>query len=204
MTAELMLRDFGNLKAGNWVIQNAANSAVGQYVMQLAHIYGYHTVNVVRREGLDDFIKKIEGDVCITDGPDLGERVKAVTDNVEIGLAIDAVAGEHTQHLSDCLTENGIIANYGLLSGCHCQLSPEDIIFRNISLRGIWLTQWLRGRGSTQEMRDAVYEELKGYIIGGRIHAEVEATYPLAQIKDALVHAMLGNRSGKIVILPNS
>ena len=96
-----------------------------------------------------------------------------------------------------------MIANYGLLSGEPCRLSPNDIIFRNISLKGVWLTMWLRGRDSTPEQRAAVYDELRGYIIEGRMRAQIEATYPLAQIKDAVAHAMR-QRAGKIVILPNA
>ena len=62
---------------------------------------------------------------------------------------------------------------------------------------------WLRGRGSTQEQRQSVYEELREYIIDGRMHAQVEATYNLYQIKDAVKHDMK-KRNGKIVLLPNN
>jgi NADPH:quinone reductase-like Zn-dependent oxidoreductase len=62
---------------------------------------------------------------------------------------------------------------------------------------------WLQGRGSTPEARAAVYEELRGYIIEGRMHAKIEATYPLNQIKEAVAHA-LRPRKGKVIILPNS
>ena len=202
-TAWLLLKTVVDLKPGDWVIQNAANSAVGQYLMQLAHIYGYKTVNVMRRDSLDDLVARSNGDVCIVDGSDLVARVSAATDGADIKLAIDAVAGEATQRLAECLAENAAIANYGLLSGQPCQLSPNDIIFRNISLVGVWLTMWLRGRDSTPEQRAAVYDELRGYIIEGRMRAEIEATYPLAQIKDAVAHAMR-QRAGKIVILPNT
>jgi len=202
-TAWLLLKTVTPLQPGEWVIQNAANSAVGQYTMQLARIYGYRTVNVMRRAGLDAIVAKSGGDVCIVDGTDLGARVKEATEGAAIKLGIDAVAGAATQRLADCLAENAVIANYGLLSGEPCQLSPNDIIFSNISLRGVWLTMWLRGRDSTPELRAAVYDELRGYIMDGRMHAEVEATYPLAQIKQAVAHAMR-QRNGKIVILPNA
>ena len=43
-----MLEDFVDLQPGDVVVQNAANSAVGQYVVQLARDKGLHTVNVVR------------------------------------------------------------------------------------------------------------------------------------------------------------
>ncbi|NNE84962.1 MAG: zinc-dependent alcohol dehydrogenase family protein [Alphaproteobacteria bacterium] len=201
-TAWLLLKTVVDLEPGDWVIQNAANSAVGQYTMQLAKIYGLKTVNVVRRDGLDAIISGAGGDICAVDGPDLGERIKAATGGADIKLAIDAVAGEATQHLADCLADNAVIANYGLLSGDPCHLSPNDIIFRNISLKGVWLTKWLQGRDSTPESRATVYEELRGYIIEGRMRAEIEATYPLEQIKEAVAHAMRP-REGKVIILPN-
>jgi trans-2-enoyl-CoA reductase len=202
-TAWLLLKSVIDLKPGDWVIQNAANSAVGQYVMQLAKIYGLKTVNVVRRDGLDDFIARAGGDVCAVDGPDLGERVKEATGGAEIKLAIDAVAGDATQHLADCLSDKGTIANYGLLSAEPCQLLPDDIIFREITLTGVWLTLWIR-RDSSPEERREVYNELAGYIADGRMRAAVEATYPLSRIKDAVAHAMQGERNGKIVLLPNA
>lgn len=202
-TAWLLLKAVVDLEPGDWVIQNAANSAVGQYVMQLAGIYGLKTVNVVRREGLDDFVANAGGDVCAVDGPDLAERVRAATDGAPIRLAIDAVAGDATQHLADCLTDGGTIANYGLLSKEPCRLWPDDIIFREITLTGVWLTLWLR-RYSTLEERRAVYGELVGYIAEGRMRAEIEATYPLDRIKDAVAHAMQGGRGGKVVITPNA
>ena len=48
-TAQLMLSDFVDLKAGDWVIQNVANSAVGRLLIVLAKQRGLRTVNVVRR-----------------------------------------------------------------------------------------------------------------------------------------------------------
>ena len=33
---------------------------------------------------------------------------------------------------------------------------------------------------------------------------QVEATYPLSQIKEAVTHAARGERNGKVILLPNS
>ena len=49
-TAYLLLRDYVELKPGDWVIQSAANSAVGQYVIQLGKARGIKVACVVRRE----------------------------------------------------------------------------------------------------------------------------------------------------------
>lgn len=47
--AYLMLTTFVDLSAGDWVVQNAANSGAGQYLIELAKIEGFKTVNIVRR-----------------------------------------------------------------------------------------------------------------------------------------------------------
>lgn len=47
-TAYRMLKDFVSLKAGDTVIQNGGNSAVGQMVIQLCKVWNYKSVSVVR------------------------------------------------------------------------------------------------------------------------------------------------------------
>lgn len=202
-TAHLLLTQFVDLRPGDWVIQNSANSAVGQYLMKLARIRGIQTLNVVRRAGLEDFVKDCGGDACLVDGDDLLERVAKVTGGAAVRLAADAVGGDATARLAACLADAGTVVNYGALSGKPCQLPVGELIFRDIRLRGVWVTRWLRD-GATPEQRRTVYEELGGYVLDGRLSATVEATYPLEKIKDAVAHAMQPGRSGKIVITPNS
>ena len=48
-TASLLLSDFVDLKSGDWVVQNAANSGVGRWVIAIAKTRGLKTVNIVRR-----------------------------------------------------------------------------------------------------------------------------------------------------------
>lgn len=44
-----MLHDFVSLKKDDVLIQNGANSACGQNVIQLANIFGYKSVNIIRK-----------------------------------------------------------------------------------------------------------------------------------------------------------
>src|SRR3954468_1945983 len=48
LTAWRLLHDYVDLRKGDWVIQNAANSAAGRDVIQISHQLGYKTVSVVR------------------------------------------------------------------------------------------------------------------------------------------------------------
>jgi mitochondrial enoyl-[acyl-carrier protein] reductase / trans-2-enoyl-CoA reductase len=99
-TAALLLREFVTLGQGDWVIQNAANSAVGLYLVQLARHCGHRTVNVVRREGAATAVRQAGGDAVLVDGEDLAQRVTEVTGGAQIRLGIDAVAGTATGRLA--------------------------------------------------------------------------------------------------------
>src|SRR5438876_7233240 len=68
MTAWRLLHDYVDLQKGDWLIQNAANSAAGRAVIQMAHELGYKTVNVVRRDELIDELRAEGGDVVLIDG----------------------------------------------------------------------------------------------------------------------------------------
>jgi NADPH:quinone reductase-like Zn-dependent oxidoreductase len=74
-TAALMLSEFVTLEPDEWVIQNAANSAVGLYLVQMARYRGYRTVSVVRRDEAVDVVREAGGDVVLVDGDDLPSRV---------------------------------------------------------------------------------------------------------------------------------
>lgn len=200
-TAALMLSEFVDLQPGEWVIQNAANSAVGGYLIQIAKARGLKTVNVVRRESALADLADSGGDVLIVDGPDLHKRVAEATGKAAIRLGIDAVGGQATESLARCLAVGGTLVNYGAMSGEPCSISPASFVFRDITLRGFWLAQWFRKAAPQQQM--SVYADLAKRIAKGELHARVHATYGVEQIKEAVTAAAAGGRSGKIVVLPN-
>ena len=200
-TAMFMLERYVNLKPGDWVIQNAANSAVGRYIIQLAKTKGVKTLNVVRRTELVEELRKIGADVVLLDGDDLAKRVRSEVGDANIPLAIDAVAGEGTLSLGGALSEGGTVVNYGLLSGKPCQLTPEMVVFQGITLTGFWLAKLL-GTMKPDELQK-LYAELASQITNGNLYTPVESAYRLDQLNDALKHAYQTERNGKVLLMPN-
>ncbi|PTU73888.1 alcohol dehydrogenase [Pseudomonas mangrovi] len=200
-TAALLLSEFVTLAPGDWVIQNAANSGVGGYLVQLARLRGFKTVSVVRRESAVEAVRNEGGDVVLVDGPDLAQRVREATGGAAIRLGIDAVGGPATDRLAACLAEGGVVVNYGMMSGEPCQVSPSAIVFRDVSLRGFWLAKWFRSATPAQQM--ALFGELTGLIASGKLHARIAATYDLTQIREAVAAAAGGERDGKILVVPS-
>ena len=198
-TASLLLSEFVELKAGDWVIQNAANSGVGSYLIALAKLRGLKTVNVVRRESLIEPLLAAGADVVLVDGKDLAKQVKAATDGAAIKLGIDAVGGAATDRLGGALTDGATLVNYGAMSGEACLLAPTVIIFKDITVRGFWLAKWFRT--STPEQQQQLYGFLIGLIAKGQLSAPIHATYPVKDIKQAVAAAASGQRNGKVVIV---
>ena len=199
-TASLLLSEFVTLREGDWVIQNAANSGVGEYVIQLARARGVRTVNVVRRADAVAPLTALGGDVVLEDGPDLAARVAAATGKAKIALALDAVGGAATDRVAQCLAPGGTVVNYGALSGEPCTLTPGQLIFRGVQLKGFWLAQWFRT--TTPAQQQALYGALVQEIAAGRLQARVHATYPLAQVAEAVAAAAQGGRHGKVLLVP--
>jgi mitochondrial enoyl-[acyl-carrier protein] reductase / trans-2-enoyl-CoA reductase len=197
-TAYLMLHQIVAPEPGQWVIQNAANSGVGHCLIRLARQAGVKTVNVVRREELVKPLQAFGGDVVLTDGPDLDKRVRAAIGEAPLPLAIDAVAGSGTQRLARCVSDGGIVVNYGMLSDSQCIVDGRDTLFRNVRLQGFWLRKWYVD--TPPEQIAALYRELAAKVADGTLAVEVEAVYPIRKIKQAVAHAARGGRSGKILV----
>jgi len=197
-TAWLMLKDYVDLQPGDWVIQNAANSAVGRHVIRLAKSQGWKTVNVVRRAELVDELMEIGADSVLVDGDDLADRVSEVTGGTLPRLGIDAIGGAAIQRLARSTGDGGTVVNYGLLSGEPLMIDARETVFRDITVRGFWLAPWF-GKTDPKEI-GATYAFLGRLVADGTLHIPVEATYPLSQVKDAVAHAAREGRSGKIII----
>ena len=200
-TALLLLTDIVPLKPGDWVIQNVANSAVGRLVIPLARQRGIKTMNVVRRESLFAELTAIGADACVVDGPDLAERVKAQTGGGPIRLALDAVSGGATARIAACLSDGGVVCNYGSMSGDD-PVMPRGVLTNN----GLSLVGFILGRGLSTRSREQIsqiYAELGRQVLAGTLVAPVEEVYAIADITAALAHAQRGERTGKILVAPN-
>ena len=200
-TAALMLRNYVELKPGDWIIQDAANSGVGHCVIRLAAKSGVKTINVVRRENLIAPLQGIGADAVLIGADNLAGQVNQITGGDGVRLAIDAVAGQTSLELASCLVDGGVMVNYGMLSGEPCMVMPDWIVFRHVTLTGFWLATQLRDM--PREQIESLYKELISDISQGVLDVPIAATYNIDDIKDALEHAGRENRSGKVLVLPN-
>lgn len=197
MTAWRLLHDYVDLKSGDWLIQNAANSAAGHAVIQIAHELGYKTVNVVRREELIDELHKEGGNVVLVDGENLRDEVKNATSSAPIRLGLNAVGGESALRLANCLAPGSTMVTFGAMSLQPLKIPNGLLIFKDLRFRGIWINKWYNN--ATMQERMDTFRELFEMAKRGLLRTKVEKSYSLSEAKAAVAHAAQGKRSGKII-----
>lgn len=197
MTAWRLLHDYVELARGDWLIQNAANSAAGRAVIQIAHELGYKTVNVVRRSELIDELRAEGGDIVLVDSENLRREVEDAIGGPPIRLGLNAVGGESALRLANCLAPGSTLVTYGAMSLQPLKIPNGLLIFKDLRFRGIWINKWYDNATPAQRME--AFQHLFEMAKRGLLQTKVEKAYPLSEAKAAVAHAARGQRSGKII-----
>ncbi|XP_037005176.2 enoyl-[acyl-carrier-protein] reductase, mitochondrial isoform X2 [Artibeus jamaicensis] len=146
-TAYRMLMDFEQLRQGDSVIQNASNSGVGQAVIQIARALGLRTINVVRDrpdiQTLADKLKNLGAEHVITEEELRKPEIKSLfKDTPQPRLALNCVGGKSSTELLRHLAPGGTMVTYGGMAKQPVIASVSLLIFKDLKLRGFWLSQW--------------------------------------------------------------
>lgn len=197
VTAWRMLHDFVSLQPGDWLIQNAANSAAGRCVIQIARELGYRSVNIVRRPELVEELQNEGGDVILMDGENLRDEVAAATNGAPIRLALNAVGGDNAIRMAKTLAPDATVVTYGAMSLEPMRIPNGLLIFKNLRFTGFWVNKWYDA--ATPEQRAETFAPLFKMAQHGLLRTKVETTYPLTEAQAAIAHASRERRGGKIV-----
>jgi trans-2-enoyl-CoA reductase len=197
LTAWRLLHDYVDLQKGDWLIQNAANSAAGRDVIQIAHELGFKTVNVVRRADLIDELRAEGGDVVLVDGENLREEVKTATGGASIRLGLNSVGGDSALRLANCLAPGGTLVSFGAMSLQPLKIPTGLLIFKDLRFRGIWINKWYDNATPAERME--TFRQIFEMAQRGLLKTKVEKAYPLSEVKTAVAHAAQNKRGGKVI-----
>jgi mitochondrial enoyl-[acyl-carrier protein] reductase / trans-2-enoyl-CoA reductase len=150
VTALIMLKSFKDLKPNDTVIQNGANSAVGQAVNQLCKLMNVNVVNIVRKRpdlqqqnDLIDFLHQFGAKYIFTED-DLRKQV--FTDLWQTipkpKLALNCVGGKPTVDMIRHLDYDSTIVTYGGMSRQPLSFNIGDFIFKDLKSVGFWVSRW--------------------------------------------------------------
>ncbi|MDF9826263.1 trans-2-enoyl-CoA reductase [Ereboglobus sp. PH5-5] len=198
-TAWLLLHEFVNLKPGDWIIQNASNSAVGECVIQFARSLGLRTACLVRSpEKHEANLRAMGADVVVADDDKALKAVMPQLGGAAPRLALNSIGGMSAITLTRSLGQDGQLVTFGGMTGDAIRFPTREFIFKNVALRGFWMDRWARSAnpGALQAVLDAVYARLRD----GSLKMAVDSVYPINQYAGALARAGGYGRNGKVLL----
>lgn len=197
----LALLDWLDLKEGDWIIQNAANGAVGRLLAQLAPTRGINVVGLVRRDaGVDELAEQGITRIVSTETAGWEDRVAEITGGAAITAGIDSVGGESSNQVLSQLGEGATLVIFGAMAGGTMELNSGAIIFKDVTVKGFWGSR-VMGSLSPQR-RGALFTELLTRVQDGSISLTTEATYSFEKVREAAQANFVPGRTGKIMLRP--
>lgn len=198
-TAFCLLTKIVQLKPGDWIVQNAANSAVGVAVIQLAKSMGIHTINCVRREELIEPLREMGADHVVVEGSDWTRGCDAMTNGSPIRLALNSIGGDSAIDQIKALGNGGTQVTFGGMTGDKVRFPTRFLIFNDVRLVGFWWDRWSRENGldAVRSIMNQVYR----HMAEGSLKIPIAGNYAFANFAEALAHDKQP-RLGKILLHP--
>ncbi len=198
-SALVMVRHVLRVPPRAWLLQTAAGSSLGRMVIRLSKLFGFRTLNTVRRRDQVEELLALGGDAVIcTSDENLHRRVLEVTGGEGVRYAIDAVAGSTGSEVVGTLAEGGRMLVYGALSGQPLTLDPRTLLVGQKRVEGFWLSEWVKGAGTLRML--LLLRQVNRLIQTGVLTSEVTATYGLEKVQAACRHAAQPGREGKVLL----
>uniref|UniRef100_A0AAJ7SPZ8 Enoyl-[acyl-carrier-protein] reductase, mitochondrial n=1 Tax=Petromyzon marinus TaxID=7757 RepID=A0AAJ7SPZ8_PETMA len=205
-SAYRMLHDFTMLSPGDTVIQNGANSAVGQAVIQIAASLGLVSINIVRdRPELPKLVAKLKalgGDFVFSEvelrRPDVREVLKMLC---KPRLALNCVGGQSAMELLRNLERHGTMVTYGGMSMQPVIIPTSALIFNDIKIVGFSVTRWKRLNSHDGSAYKRMLAELCCLARSGKLTAPACSEVPFRDFRAALEAAAKPFTSEKQVLV---
>ena len=204
-TAYRMLKDFVPLKPGDTVIQNSANSAVGQSVIQIAKAWNIDTINIVRnRDDIDTLVnelKNLGATHVLTEDFVASANMKEFMKTLKKPplLAFNGVGGKSSTELLRNLGQKGVMVTYGGMSRKPVTVPTGVFIFKEVRAVGYWNSQWNKDNKDNPE-KDKMFSDICDLLRQRKLSPPASDLIPLENYAEAVKTSMAGFQGKKKVL----
>ena len=199
----LMLLEMLQVDAGDWIVQNAANGAVGKALAMLAKARGVHVLNLVRREqGVAEMAAQGIGNTVFTEHDGWKAQARELMGGARPKAAVDSVAGAASGVIASLLGEGGLLVSFGSMTGEPMQIPSGELIFKQLTVKGFWGTP--ASKALSPHDRRRLMGELLQRTASGELRLPVAATHGFDDIAAAVRDSLEPGRAskGKVLLRP--
>lgn len=198
LSALMLLEDL-KVAPGQWLVQNAANGAVGKTLATLAQARGVNAVNLVRRDAaLADLQAAGIPNGVSTEQPGWQQRVADITGGAPIVRAVESIGGEAAQQIMGLLAEHGELVSFGSLTFKPLVIGADQLIFKQATVKGFWGSKRLGATPPADLAR--MIGELARLAATGTLKLVVDGVFDLSQAPQAMAAAERIGRAGKVLL----
>ena len=200
MSAVRLLADL-EVKPGDWIVQNAANGAVGKMLAWFAADKGINVLNIVRREeAVAALAAEGIGNAVSSEHEDWQDRARALTQGAPVIRAVDSIGGRASDELMDLVAEGGRLVSFGALSGRPLQVTAENLLFKGATISAFWGAK--PERKMTPAELGAARADLVRRAADGSLKLPIAEVFPLDRAAEAAEASGTKGRQGKIALRP--
>jgi len=201
-TAYRLLTDFVQLKKGDVVLANGGSSAVVSAAAAICKARGLKLIVEMReRTDWDDMVLRLKEQGATAVVNDTLTRTPAfkqlLSELPTPMLALNGVGGKSATALARHLGQGGTLVSYGAMSREPVTLPTSLFIFKDLTLRGFWMTRW--NEHASSKDREQMLDDLFGLARNNGLKMFIER-HDFSQFDAALKRAQEPHRSRKVLL----
>ncbi|KTR04142.1 zinc-binding dehydrogenase [Curtobacterium luteum] len=190
-----------DLHEGDWLIQNAANGAVGRMVAQLGKARGINVVGLVRRAaGVEELREQGIERIVATDADDWQDQVRAITGGAPIIAGVESVGGKAAGDIASVMGENGTLVVFGAMASPTLEIPSGKVIFGQLTVKGFWGA--VVSKTMDAPLKQQLFGELISRVLDGSLTLPVSEVFPFEEARAAARASDTAGRVGKVLLRP--
>jgi len=191
------LKDRGHVTAGDTVAVLGASGGAGQAAVEIAKLLGARVIAAAQGDKLE-VCRALGADELVDyDSADLKETLKAITGGKGVDVVYDCVGGKYAEPAVRALAWEGRFLVVGFAAGEIPKIPLNLLMLKGADAVGVF---WGEAVRRNPERHRANMIEVLGWVADGKLVPRIHATYPLAEIREAIGVLDRREATGKVVL----
>ena len=192
------LKDRGRVKPGETVAILGASGGAGQAAIEIAKAMGARVIAAAASDDKLEICRALGADDVVNyDAVDLKETLKALTGGRGVDVVYDCVGGKYAEPAVRALAWQGRFLVVGFAAGDIPKLPLNLLMLKGADAIGVFWGEAVKRdpAGHRANMIDVLR-----WVSEGKLAPRIQATYPLAEIREAIGVIDRREAAGKIVV----